>query len=272
MTDVVQNQGGYVKIFRKETDSDIWLMPPIYHRVWHWLLLNVQFEMYLFPTSQRIGIYVLPGQKLTSIRKIAEGVQWSEWGKEKAPNTKTINQVLDWLESNEMIQVASNSKGTLITVVNWHSYNGLALEKVTASKHAPDNAPETNKKDKKEKNKTPKEDGENSTQDSPGLLFELWNEVVAGAGLSQVKTFSSGRDRKCRARLKELPLEDWRKVFSLCATTPFLCGANDRDWKADFDWIIKNADNAAKVLEGKYGGTGSQEATKGGRYSMFAGM
>jgi len=124
--------GGYVKSFRKELCSEIWDMPPIYHRVWYWIRLNVQYETYLFPTPGKFGIWVLPGQRITSLRQIAEGVSWKEWGVVKIPNSKTIKAILGWLENQEMVTVESNTKGTLISVVNWNSYNGSTVEKVTA--------------------------------------------------------------------------------------------------------------------------------------------
>lgn len=128
--------GGFAKSFRKELHSDVWMMPPIYHRVWYWLRLNVQHEVYLFPTRERFGIWVLPGQRMTSLLQIAEGVAWREWGKEKVPNKRTIKAVLDWLEVQKMVTAVSNAKGTLISIVNWHSYNDVPAEKVTANSNA----------------------------------------------------------------------------------------------------------------------------------------
>jgi hypothetical protein len=123
--------GGFNKSYRKELKSDVWVMPPIYHRIWYWLRLNAQHETYLFPTRKRFGIWVLPGQRITSLRQIAEGVKWIEWGKDEILNVKTIKDVLGWLESHEMVTVVSNTKGTLISIVNWHIYNDLPVEKVT---------------------------------------------------------------------------------------------------------------------------------------------
>lgn len=128
--------GGYVPSWRKELESEVWLMPPIYHRVWYWLRMNVQYEPFLFPTRERFGIWILPGQRLTSLQQIAEGVKWSEWGVESVPNKKTIRDVLDWLIQHEMVTAESNAKGTLITIVNWHSYNSNITERVTAQSNA----------------------------------------------------------------------------------------------------------------------------------------
>jgi len=128
--------GGFVKSWRKEMESEIWLMPPTYHRVWYWLRMNVQHDTFLFPTRERFGIWVLPGQRITSLQQIAEGVKWSEWGREVIPNKKTIKDILDWLIHRGMVTVESNAKGTLISLVNWHSYNTRDTAKVTAESNS----------------------------------------------------------------------------------------------------------------------------------------
>lgn len=103
-------------------------------------------------------------------------------------------------------------------------------------------------------------------------LFTLWNEVVSGTPLPPTKTFNQSRQNKCITRLKEKSFEEWREVFLQMVATPFLCGGSDgTGWKASFDWIIKNAENSDKVLEGTYNKTGSRAVSSGNRYSMFAG-
>lgn len=121
-------------------------------------------------------------------------------------------------------------------------------------------------------------EGNSGRQVSPPSrsLFDLWNEVVQGSGLPKVREFTNGREKKCRNRMKERSLDEWREIFELCASTPFLCGENDRGWRVNFDWIIENQENAAKVLEGKYqqsGSGGNRKRNEGDhdRYSMFAG-
>lgn len=122
---------GFTKAWRKELDSDIWAMPPLYHRVWFWIRQKAQHEVFLFPTP-KFGIWVLPGQRLTSLQQIAEGVKWYEWGKEIIPNKKTIKDIISSLELWGMIEVESNSKGTLITIVNWDTYNNVVTEESNA--------------------------------------------------------------------------------------------------------------------------------------------
>ena len=40
-------------------------------------------------------------------------------------------------------------------------------------------------------------------------------------------------------------------VFEKAEASHFLKGGNGRDWSADFDWLMKDA-NFAKVLDGNY--------------------
>ena len=46
-------------------------------------------------------------------------------------------------------------------------------------------------------------------------------------------------------------LEWWDAYFAYAAKCPLLIGENDREWKADLEWLINEA-NMIKVIEGKY--------------------
>jgi uncharacterized phage protein (TIGR02220 family) len=124
-------KSGYTKAWRRELQSDIWQMPPLYHRVWLWLRQKAKYKVEEFPTKRGYGVWLLPGQFLTSYDHIAKGVGWMEWGKEKNPNKKTVKEVLDWLTFSNMVTVESNAFGTLITIVNWDTYNVVDAQKVT---------------------------------------------------------------------------------------------------------------------------------------------
>lgn len=113
---------GYIKDYRKELDSDIWLMPPLYHRVWQWLKYSVNFTQGRQPNADGTITIIQPGQLPTSYRQIAAGVGYHEYGVWKEPGTKPIKNILDWLEIQEMIEITRNSKGTLITLLQWDEY------------------------------------------------------------------------------------------------------------------------------------------------------
>jgi len=125
---------GYTKAFRKELDSDIWKMPPLYQRVFFYLRQSASWEPETFPTKKGFKIALNPGQLITSLSVIAEGVSWYEYGVKRVPNRKTIKDILGWLESNAMVTVVSNRHGTFIIIINWDAYNHCGREKVTPKK------------------------------------------------------------------------------------------------------------------------------------------
>lgn len=122
---------GYTKAYRKELNSDIWKMPPLYQRIFFYLRQEACWQPEIFPTRKGYGIALNPGQLITSFSTIAEGVSWYEYGVKKVPNKKIIKDILGWLESNSMVTVLSNRHGTLIMLTNWDAYNCIEDEKVT---------------------------------------------------------------------------------------------------------------------------------------------
>ena len=66
-----------------------------------------------------------------------------------------------------------------------------------------------------------------------------------------VRSLSDARKKAIRARLKNYSLEDFKTVFENAENSSFLKGSNDRNWSANFDWLIADK-NMAKVLEGNY--------------------
>ena len=51
--------------------------------------------------------------------------------------------------------------------------------------------------------------------------------------------------------MRTYTIDDFRTVFENAEASSFLKGGNDRNWTANFDWLIKDS-NMAKVLEGQY--------------------
>ena len=70
--------------------------------------------------------------------------------------------------------------------------------------------------------------------------------------LPSIRTLSAARKKAIKARLASYTEKDILEAFRLAEASDFLKGKNDRNWQADFDWIMKDA-NLAKILEGKYG-------------------
>lgn len=64
-------------------------------------------------------------------------------------------------------------------------------------------------------------------------------------------SLSEARRKAIKARLKTHTKEDFRRLFEKAEESDFLKGANNRNWNANFDWLIKDS-NMSKVLDGNY--------------------
>ena len=66
-----------------------------------------------------------------------------------------------------------------------------------------------------------------------------------------VKSLSDARKKAIKARFNTYSIDDFEELFKKAESSDFLKGGNDRNWTANFDWLIKDA-NMAKVLDGNY--------------------
>lgn len=101
-------------------------------------------------------------------------------------------------------------------------------------------------KDKEEEKDIDKESKEKVTCEQ---VVDLYRSICIS--YPSVKTLSEARKKAIRARLKVYSLEDFRKMFEKAEGSAFLKGANNRNWSANFDWLMKDA-NFAKVIDGNY--------------------
>ena len=97
---------GYVKIWRKEQDSEIWGQSPELYKFWHWILLNVDRHDATLRHSSGQIIHAL---KMPTI-----------------DHQQKVKKMLTWLENNGMISVSlygsGRKRGYQIVVNNWDRY------------------------------------------------------------------------------------------------------------------------------------------------------
>lgn len=105
-------------------------------------------------------------------------------------------------------------------------------------------------------------------------IVALWNEIC-GCCLPKVKSINDNRRQKIKCRLDEFggdSKEDWlahtKELFERVIASDFLCGNNNSDWTATFDWVFENSKNWVKVVEGNYdnerGARNAQHRTQSG--------
>lgn len=181
--------GGYILTSRKLLESEIWSMPPLYFKVWMYLLMRAQFKDY--KNLKR-------GQVVVSIPEIIEACSWKVGYRTEKPTRAQIFNILEWLRrtdeatdedgTNEtMIETTKTTRGLVVTISNYGLYqdprnyehngedNDEESTKTTMGQRQADTINKNDKNVKKEKNEKELKD---NVADAPGIsseeLFEEW--------------------------------------------------------------------------------------------------
>ena len=108
-------------------------------------------------------------------------------------------------------------------------------------------------KEGKEDNKGDSSDGKHP---DPSLsvpyetIKNLYNEICQS--LPRCTVMSEARKKAIKARMSSgYTLEHFKTVFTKAEASSFLTGKNDRNWRANFDWLFLDS-KMARVLDGYY--------------------
>jgi hypothetical protein len=70
-------------------------------------------------------------------------------------------------------------------------------------------------------------------------------------GFPAIRKMTAQRERQLAARLKDCTAKDWHDAFDALERSRFCRGQNDREWWANFDFLLQ-ARSFAKLIEGFY--------------------
>lgn len=115
------------------------------------------------------------------------------------------------------------------------------------------NAPEEEKEIEEEK----EEEKDKRDGIGPSGIVALFHTYCPS--YPKVKVISQARSKAIRARLKVYSKGQFVEMFKKAEASSFLKGANDRNWSANFDWLMKDS-NFAKVLDGNYDDRGMPQS------------
>jgi len=101
---------------------------------------------------------------------------------------------------------------------------------------------------------------ENNTKESDRQNFETIKNTYQShcSNMPAIAVLSNTRKTLIKARVKEHGLNTVIDVIKQAGKSSFLCGDNDKGWKANFDWLL-NAKNFIKILEGNYANKHQQQ-------------
>ncbi len=189
----------------------------------------------------------------------------------------TIQLALRTFEQFGMIEVIDN----ILHISNWEKYQNIeGMEKIreqnrirkqrqrekekllldnghemSRDSHATEEDKEEDKdKDKEEEKELDKEidkekDKEKEEKITCKQVVDLFNSLCPS--YPSIRSLSEARKKAIKARLITYNIDDFRDLFYKAEASDFLKGKNDRNWSANFDWLIKDA-SMAKVLDGNY--------------------
>lgn len=173
----------------------------------------------------------------------------------------TVKSALDAFDQLDMI---STSNG-FITITGWEDHQnaeGLAkireqTRKRVAKHREKQNALQCNAtvtqcnatEEDKEEELDKELDIEKETRIDYQQVVDLYNSICKS--FPSVRSLSDARKKAIKARMKTYTIEELKKVFQNAEASSFLKGKNDRNWSANFDWMIADK-NIAKILEGNY--------------------
>lgn len=104
-------------------------------------------------------------------------------------------------------------------------------------------------------------------------IRNLYNETCKS--FPKCLKISPNREKAIAARWKQYDgnIAEFVRLFTIAEASDFLRGQNNRNWQADFDWLLK-PNNMPKVLEGKYtnkGGAVNARTNGSGTPGTYAG-
>lgn len=230
------DKSGWIKVYRKIEDCPFWFEERFtYGQAWIDLLLmaNHRSKRILFDAT---WIEIQQGQILTSIRKLS--TRWG-WG------VKRTMRFLDNLAADNMVIRESNTKRTLITIVNYSVYQSSGNTNDNADNNTDDNTDDNTdctqtrrEEDKNNIHVAPKEQRESDRADFE-VIYKKYPKKKSGKGraLNIYLGWTSSKGRYVNGHYVKLTREQiWKGVQTYCKQQ-YSAGCDMQYWK-NIDTLI----------------------------------
>jgi hypothetical protein len=209
--------GGYILLSRRIIESKIWDKPPLYIKVWIYLLSKAQHKKYKLLEK---------GQLITNIPEIRKACSWLVGYRREYPSKDNIYQIIDWLRNPDEAHNESNTRATMIAttkatqqlLINICNYSFYQDSENYESNSEGSNEKATNAQRKQRQpnniNKNDKNDKNNKN--------EIYNSFTPPT-IEEVQIY-------CKERNNNVDAEKW---YDFYLSKGWMIGKNKmRDWKA----------------------------------------
>ncbi len=129
-------KNGYIKLHRKLLDSDTFKNEKLL-KIWIWILLKANHKENTFLLGRQ-KMTVSPGEFVMGLNSATDDLNLAK---------STIHYWINYLEHINKVKLKKTNKYTIITILNWSTYQEVELQK-----NSKRTLKETNNNDKNEKN------------------------------------------------------------------------------------------------------------------------
>ena len=234
---------GYIKLYRQITDTPVWADSDKL-KLWLMCLMKATHD----EKTQVVGNQIIElkaGQFITGRSALSDEFN-RDVKKDRRVDGLTLFRWLSLFE--KMLNIKKTNKYSLVTVLNWDKYQGQRTsneQQLNNKRTSNEQQLNTNKNDKNVKNVKNEKKEDICYQQ----IADMYNNTCVS--FPRLTKLSDARKKAIKARLKTYTADDLQKAFFLAEQSDFLKGANNRNWSATFDWMLKDT-NLAKILDGNY--------------------
>lgn len=242
---------GFVKIDRKITQWR-WYHDANTFRVFFHLIITANYEDKDFET-----ITIKRGERVISYSKLSNELGLTE---------QNIRTAIKHLKETGEVTVKSHAKFSVVTINNYNQYqsansqltdNQQATNRQLTGNQQATNNNERNKESNKDKESKKDKEGVQSdkpTASSPSPsqiseIVDLYHKICTS--YPEVAVVSDEIKKSLKNLIGKYSVEQIITVFETAEKSDFLKGIGKKDWKASFEWLVKEK-NFVKVLNGNY--------------------
>lgn len=273
---------GYIALSRSVRHAD-WAKCAIKRTLWENLLLDASYK------SRTVNFKgtewnLSRGQLVTTREILANQIEIGG----KPVNSTIIRRVLEFFENQGMISKSGNRLGTVITIINYDAYQSYFCDQLNDKKidqPSDQNKASNNKtlnvvndqsndqsndqkidqqnnkvleQESNNKNNMSSDDDRSAQKNKNSIDFDLVMDAYNDAAdnrLPKIQKMNAARKKAVKTLLKEFEEPTFQNLANyfydfVDKASPFYFGNNDRNWCADFDYIIKPK-TYLKVLENR---------------------